>query len=350
MTPIVAMLVALLLGEVMVRVAAPQALSGAWLTTDPGGYDLNRPDTRARHAFGDRAVYYSFNRHGLRGPEPSNAPFRVLVLGDSVTFGWLLEEPVTYVAQLRAAAVREWGEQRIEILNGAVGGWGMGEYAAFVEDHAAGLEPDAIVIFLSGDEPRRMAASGLWRLKDPSHAERVHREATVKRSLDFIDQLPGYQALIEHSHAAQLARRTVIGQLFRQPAAAPNRDSAPGTPAANADAIVALNHVLLRRVDAWARARGARLLVVSTGLVGLNTSDAGVAANRRALEEMPKLLADLRVPYLNLWPELRFILQQPDRYLIRDDGHPNENATREIADRTWPWLRDQLAGSLSSAQ
>src|SRR5262249_19101883 len=52
------LLVALMLGEIIVRIAAPQDLSGAWSENAPRGYVRNKSGGTARHQFGQRVVYY----------------------------------------------------------------------------------------------------------------------------------------------------------------------------------------------------------------------------------------------------------------------------------------------------
>ncbi len=108
-------------GELMVRWVAPQDLSGTWLTVGPQGLILNR--ARARHQFGDRVVTYRINALHQRGPEPLDGTAAVLVLGDSFTFGWLLEEADSAPGVLQSLADRDLGPRKLAFLNASTGGW-----------------------------------------------------------------------------------------------------------------------------------------------------------------------------------------------------------------------------------
>ena len=65
----------------------------------------------ARHQFGDRIAHYRFNDYHLRGAPVDFGRRRILALGDSYTFGWLLEEDKTYVARLSRACEADYGEE-----------------------------------------------------------------------------------------------------------------------------------------------------------------------------------------------------------------------------------------------
>jgi lysophospholipase L1-like esterase len=90
------------------------------------------------------------NSRGFRGPEPREkkpgeaAPPRVVVLGDSITFGNGLPESDTYVAQLEVR-MRDLGTP-VEALNLGVGGYDTVQEVAFLEHVGLALEPDLVVV------------------------------------------------------------------------------------------------------------------------------------------------------------------------------------------------------------
>jgi hypothetical protein len=129
----------LVIAELAVRITMPQQLSGSWRADSGGGYDINRPGASARHVLADRAVRYRINDAGFRGGPVEPARVRVLVLGDSVTFGWLLDENDTYVTQIGKRAMEAFGERSVALMNASVGGWSTAEYVAYLEDHGVPL-------------------------------------------------------------------------------------------------------------------------------------------------------------------------------------------------------------------
>jgi lysophospholipase L1-like esterase len=91
------------------------------------------------------------NALGLRGPETGERPppgsRRILVLGDSVVFGWGLEETESYPVRLAEALRR--GNVAAEVLNAGVPGFSIADEAALHREIAPALAPDAVVLAVS---------------------------------------------------------------------------------------------------------------------------------------------------------------------------------------------------------
>jgi len=79
---------------------------------------------------------------------------RIVVLGDSSTFGWGVEHFESYAEQLGTALARRWStdRSRIEIVNLGVPGYSTFQGRVLLERFALGLGPDLIVwSYLSND-------------------------------------------------------------------------------------------------------------------------------------------------------------------------------------------------------
>jgi lysophospholipase L1-like esterase len=149
---LVALALAALCGEALVR--ATGALDAGpvprrLLERGSGGglpYRL-RPGERLRVLGRDVRV----SSLGLRGPEAAARPppgsRRVLVLGDSVAFGWGLDEAESYPAAL-AEALRGRG-LAAEVLNAGVPGYSTADEAALHRELAPALAPDLVVLAVS---------------------------------------------------------------------------------------------------------------------------------------------------------------------------------------------------------
>ena len=87
---------------------------------------------------------YAISPLGLRGPNSAEAVAghtRVLLLGDSWFFGWLLADEDRLDANLRAVLQ----DGRIEVITAAIPGWNVTSEAAFLESHFRHLDPDVVV-------------------------------------------------------------------------------------------------------------------------------------------------------------------------------------------------------------
>jgi len=336
------LLAAGLILEVVLRLTAPQLLSSSWLVSAPGGYNLNRANAVAAHEIPGRRAVYRLNELGHRGPAPAADAVRILVLGDSFTFGWLLNEADSYVSLLEALARHEWPDRTLGLMNAAVGGWGTADYVAFVDDAGAGLAPHAILVFLNAQDVRRTAASPLWTTTASGELERrqaAHPFSTAK----VANAIPGYFWLIEHSHLAQFVRQAAIRRISRSAAAVTVH-----TPLDQ----VAATEQLFRRLKAWCEANRVPLWVTTTGFAGSPTADGGDPAadpDRLFSSRAAAFFGEIEVAFHDLGPALLAHADGSRAHLtIPDDGHPNEAGARWIAEATWPWLRGRLAELLNA--
>ena len=87
------------------------------------------------------------NAHGFRdrafGPRRPGV-FRILVLGDSVTFGHGQPVEATYVRRLEAALAAD--GLRVEVLNAGIPGWSTYQQRRFYEDEGGALAPDLVLV------------------------------------------------------------------------------------------------------------------------------------------------------------------------------------------------------------
>jgi len=91
------------------------------------------------------------NSDGFRGSERSDAGagkkvFRILCVGDSITFGFSVDQPDTYARQLLALLKQRYPDREFEIINAGVPGWSYLQGLRFLDVRGMALEPDLIVI------------------------------------------------------------------------------------------------------------------------------------------------------------------------------------------------------------
>lgn len=167
-------LVSLLLGEGALRVVerlhdvAPSSLASA---LQSAGDELPPPGTRVeglrsliRPATSKEIVFelkpnldvvfmnarVRTNSAGFRGAEvPREKPadtFRIIGIGDSVMFGWGVEEESSYLKVIERDLNQRGDKRRYEVLNFAVPGYNSAMEAATLLEKAAPYEPDLIII------------------------------------------------------------------------------------------------------------------------------------------------------------------------------------------------------------
>jgi len=133
-----------------------------------------RPGAEGRvSATGD--VLYRINADGFRGPRHARpAPadrVRVVVLGDSVAFGYAVEEASTFPRLLEARLAALFPQAGFEFVNLGVGGYNAWNELELLRDVGIGYQPDLVLVqFCIND------------LNDPT----LHFDAQTRLALDAI--------------------------------------------------------------------------------------------------------------------------------------------------------------------
>jgi len=128
------------------------------------------------------------NELGVRGPavEIPKPPglFRLLALGDSITFGFGVLEEQTYAARLPALLELD---RPVEVINAGVTGYSSWQVLRFYETVLQGVEPDLVTVMIG--------------YPDHHYAVESDREKTERRNLE------GFRAVIRSSGSYRLVRR-----------------------------------------------------------------------------------------------------------------------------------------------
>ncbi len=328
----------LLLAEFIVSIVSPQNLSGTWLTTSKRGYSLNRANWEARHQLGERTVSYSLNSLHQRSPEPQPEARQILVLGDSFTFGWLLRRQDSYVALLEEALNKEI-PLRYQLLNAATGGWGTAQQLAYLEEFGDEISPKGVLVFFNVDDIARSYSSKLYSLSEQGALERA-APSKGKGLKHYIQQIPFYSFLLEHSHLFQLIRRAYV---FRHHSTAHTKSSKgnvlPQTKTSGTPNTL-LAEALFREMTHWCASRNIPLWVIATGWGFRETPN---NPSTHFLHKAQAFFRERNVAFLDLESAVGDTLESKGPALyIPADGHPNEKGAALIAQASSQWLIEQV--------
>ena len=121
-------------------------------TEDPYCFWVLKPNLDRMHIAGrcwDRDVDFllSTNADGLRNPPlaPDGARVRILVLGDSITFGLGVNNDETWPAQLERVLNRTAGPATYEVLNAGISGYSAFQGLRYLDKYGLRFHPSAVV-------------------------------------------------------------------------------------------------------------------------------------------------------------------------------------------------------------
>jgi lysophospholipase L1-like esterase len=330
---VIGTVVALATAEIATRLFAPQLMTGSWFVYGPQGILMNKSGGVARQELPSRAVTYEFNstNHRMR-EEVDPKAIRVLVLGDSFTFGIGLALEDTYVALLQRELDARAGPGRFQLLNAAAGGWGTADQLAYLEAFGPDLRLSAVVVFVSGDDFNRAVQRRIYMV-DPSGdglivVDRSSENSVIKK---FLQGNRLYEFLLEHSAFVQLLRRAaVFGGV-----GIVNRPADPQLTDEEDRRQKQLATLLFRRMRLWCQQHDIQLTVLTTGWPWVK------------YPWLERTLAEEGIFSRDLHGGVGAVMgSQRDAYEIPDDYHPNEKGAALIKAAAWAVLEQRLLSLL----
>lgn len=143
-----------------------ERLPGVWMQFRPDTSFRLEYDSNPRGYFDrDNGLTYRINRHGFRGPDfqrrKTPGTFRVLVLGDSFTFGEGVRWEDTFAKRLERHLDAELGSA-VEVLNFGVSGWTSKSEVRFLEQAGLAYEPDLVLIVYVLNDTKYLPRLDVW--------------------------------------------------------------------------------------------------------------------------------------------------------------------------------------------
>ena len=345
-------LVALGLGEGLVRLTAPQSLRPAW-DDEVFGVRVARPGLVGRQTLpGKFAVTVSINSQRFRSrreyaPVPTPGVTRIAVLGDSLAFGWGAEDDETYPARLERLLEQQLAPSRFEVINAAFPGTCLGEKALWYEVGVRSFHPQLVVLTALGDD---VDGDLFWRVFSldadgqavPSpRVLRGPEDPAVRRTRSLFKSLPGYERLVERSQLFAVVRRAATRLVSSE------RTTSLGQRPATPEETRRFREeglALLRAELRWLRARvardGAQLAVVFLPFRDGVYATQGWWADelrwksRAVSEALRAVCAEQVLPFKDVTPDLAALARPGAPALYHDgaDTHPTPAGYRAIAD------------------
>lgn len=216
---------ALLLAEVFVRVAMPQPLAPPLYSETPYGFGI-LPNLHGLTVESDarRPYHVTTDAHGFRSRQPVNdAPTsgtrRVLVLGDSFTFGVGVEDNETFVARAEAAlngggeggAGKSSPTKCYELINASCPGWGTENELGYWRQQGHLLRPDLLVVVYFQNDLFDNLRNQVYRVRD-GRVEPAPAPPSASHARRLVRSLPFYGFLCGHSHLVNLVRRVAASR------------------------------------------------------------------------------------------------------------------------------------------
>jgi hypothetical protein len=337
-TILLGILTAIVILEIGIRLFMPQPLTP--VVAQPDLFTAYRLKENISGFYDYPEFYHTVrtNTYGLRDNEfPKQKPpgtVRILVLGDSFTYGWGVPLEQTY-AKILEKHLKEEGWP-VQIINTGVGGWGTAHELAYLEQYGLEFSPNLVLIGLTSWDDEDSLASGLYSLqhgKLVKNPPQEHRGYYLFSNLKTVaDSIPIYPFLAQRSHLINWFRRILV--VIAEKQALTEARNNPGNDGSIAqigssqqDYKTLLFESLLKRLQTVSEQAGADLVLVFIP----TTSTRHLALNDFCVENEIHCL-DLSNTFQqqgNNWQEI---------YYYPIDGHWNEQGHRLAASAIYDFL------------
>ncbi|MBI1849372.1 MAG: hypothetical protein HYR85_03405 [Planctomycetes bacterium] len=320
-----------------------------------------RPTPNARGTFSN-GVAFSLNSRGFRGhdvasPKPPGT-WRVLVLGDSFTFGKGVADGESFPEVLEVRLRERLAGQPIDVVDAGVNGYGTDQQAALLRRVGRALEPDVVALgfYVGNDFSDNLARgeltafdgylfrSGSVWMRDSFLGRLYLRTKIAFKRLYFVNALQSFGSEmrpVERGSPYCLA-------LVEREANALWSLRMGGSPRSMSDEQVAVTRRLIADVSAQARAIGARFVVVALPdpmqiepeLLRTALRRSGDHEDALDLSRPQSLLADIARDLGAKFVDARGAMPEHDtgRYFLPCDTHFNRAGHAAVA----AFLADEL--------
>ena len=199
--------------EVGVRELAPQLLVRGYAEPDPDlGTYVARHYTYQDPYTTEGAYQVRTNDFRFRMDEDvdlSPTRRRVLVYGDSFTFGWGLNSQDSYFTNLKKTAEKAYPQ--LQLLNAAVGGYASGHIYKLLQRHLPSIKPAAMIYFFNNNDLADNAITDVdyrvseFRIKDDGQPVIKDAQPFSSWKRFLLNRTP-YAWLNRHSHLFVLTK------------------------------------------------------------------------------------------------------------------------------------------------
>jgi len=218
---LVGFVLAFIIGEVAVRILAPQATSPIQYSFDPLLGPIPVPNQRGRSTLPHVFDYtYANNSMGLRGSSEysfSKLPdYRILLLGDSFTYGIGVDDNQTFAHHLRTALSSK--KQTIEIINAGNQGKGTDYALKFFRTLGHKFKPNLTILFFSSTDFHDNQRGIYYKVDVSGKIKEIPEPLanTLWAQKSVLRYLPTYNWWISWSQLVNLVKTTALQIIIRQ--------------------------------------------------------------------------------------------------------------------------------------
>lgn len=215
---IISCLIAFIIIELYIRIFNAQSIIPRYVDTSPYGIRKNIGNVRGKMITSEYSHKLTTNSQGFRGTKeyslkkPLNV-YRIIVLGDSLTLGYGVEDEETFSAVLEK---RLSSAKPSEAINMGVSGFGTAEELIQLREVGLDYNPDLVILAYFTNDSYNNIVSKLFKVKDGKLVRDHESFVPAIFIRDRLYKIPGYSFLSQHSHLLNFIRKRFSSRIARK--------------------------------------------------------------------------------------------------------------------------------------
>ena len=320
-------IITLFIIEISLSFFNPQAKNGSWRIQNEDGVYTNKDNGISKHEFiGEKekiSLTYKFGKFYNRkifNDKYYKDKNRILVLGDSNVFGWLLKDKETFVGRIQRYF------DNYYFINSAAGGFSDTDTYLYLNRYCEEIKPEYILYFI--DVNRSIRNKNMYF---DETGKFIIKKNNINNLKVFLNDKKIFFFLLENSHLIQLLKQVYVNVSNE----------------AYIDFVKKVNEVNLTNTDFElvkklynkivdkSNACNSKLIFIDTGW---NTKSYNSKIFNDVVENFYSMFDENKnIKFISLYDEMRLGMI-PDKVYLLEEGHPNAKGNYLI----YSLLKDKL--------
>ena len=312
----------------------PQQLTSSFRVYNEYGLALNKKNHSAFHQLDKIKVKYKFGKYHNRIYDFPIKNKKILVLGDSFTFGWLLNDEDTFVYKLNK------NFKDYYFVNGAAGGWGSSDQLRYLIDFCNVIKPRFVFVFINYLDFNRIYGSNLFYINNNN--ELKYGKDDIPKFKRITENF-FYEFIMENIHSINFLKKKYVEffvqgktnkiskhidkskkkdtKTFEQ-GVNNNKDTKTFEQGVNNNKKDYLIKKIFRSFKEETNNCGGKLIIIN--LAWENSS----SPHLYFLKDNKKFFDKNNIKFIDLEDKMKLIQNDKTKYTIINEGHPNKEANQ----------------------
>ena len=319
------LIIAFILIEFCLIFFYPQNLTGSFRTYEKNGLLLNvKNKTVPVYHLGKKITDYEFGEFHNRKYKSKTKENKILILGDSFTFGWLLKNEDTFVYKLNENI------PNFSLINAASGGWGTSDQLRYLMNYCNTIKPKYVIVFLNAFDLDRSVDSNLFKIKNDKIIEGSNNSSFFKKQLE---NSKIYNFSIQNFHTINILKDLYLTGRISLRNNATNLDRYRTSFFYNSEVYIAKHQYFYKKLflkfKEEVKICKSKMIIVNLGWYDYNKPSTKLdKANKRRFYKEHIEFFNKNFNFLDLNNDLTEIHSNKLKYQLKGDPHPNELANQ----------------------